>query len=140
MNLLWQMAVGKARVYNGVVNQRPGFDHMLFDCQENLPMPGVSFPENHVPYWNSDLEYNMIYQAFFFAQKHLQDHGCIVVFHSWSMDAKSTIAGLCQEYPNMVKKKEWMGMNRVHLTSAIDQTSTVRFYTFFKILFPFLIS
>ena len=119
------MAVGNPKVYNGVVNRWPGFDLMLFDCQENLPVPGVSFPATDVPDWNSDPEYNMIFQAFSFAEKHLFDHGCIVVFHSWSMDAKSTIAGLCEAYPKLVKKKEWMGMNRVHLTSAIDKTSTV---------------
>jgi hypothetical protein len=119
------MVKGKARVFGGVVNRWPGFDLMLFDCQENLPVPDVSTRANHVPYWNSDPEYNMINEAFFFAEKHLQDHGCIVVFHSWSVDAKSTIAGLCEGYPTMVKKKEWMGMNRVHLTSAIDQKNTV---------------
>jgi hypothetical protein len=65
------MGVGKARVYNRVVNQWLGFDLMLFDCQENLLVLGVSFLENHMPYWNSDPEYNMIYQAFFFAEMHL---------------------------------------------------------------------
>jgi hypothetical protein len=119
------MGVGKSRVFDGVVNQWPGFDLMLFDCQENLPMLGVSSADTEVPSWNSDPEYKMISEAFFFAEQHLQDHGCIVVFHSWSMDAKSTIAGLCDGYPVMVKKKEWMGMNRVHLTSPIDQNNTV---------------
>ena len=85
----------------------------------------VSSINIHVPSWNSDPEYNMINEAFFFAKQHLQDHGCIVVFHSWSVDAKSTIARLCIGYPVVVKKKEWMGMNRVHLTSTIDQNSTV---------------
>jgi len=61
------MVVGKPGLYDGVVNRWPGFDLMLFDCQENLPVPGLFFEVNHVPYWNVDKEYFMIYQAFTFA-------------------------------------------------------------------------
>lgn len=123
-----QMVVGKARVYDGVVNRCPGFDLMLFDCQENLPVPGVSFPATSVPSWNKDVEYEMISMAMFFAEKHLQDHGAMVVFHPWSVEAKGVIAGLCKIYPTMVVKKEYMGMNRVHLTSGFDQSSMVSLY------------
>jgi hypothetical protein len=131
------MSTGKARVYDNKVTHHPSVDLILFDCQENLPVPGVSFPATHVPTWNSDIEYEAIAMAFFFAEKHLQDHGCIVIFHSWSADAKGVIAGLCESYPTFVKKKEWMGMNRVHLTSALDKTTTVNFSQLFTIYWAF---
>ena len=76
------MALSMEKVYDGAVKQRPVFHLKLFDFQENLPMPGVSIPDTAVPSWNSDPDYNMINEAFFFAEKHLEDHGCIVVFHS----------------------------------------------------------
>jgi hypothetical protein len=71
--------------------------------------------------------------AFCFASNHLQEHGCVIVFHSWSAKAKSDIARLCETY-DMLKKKEWMGMNHMHLTSAIDKTKTVNFIRFLKLL------
>lgn len=123
--LCMQMVVGKVRVYDGVVNRHAGFDLMLFDCQENLPVPGISIPVTNLPPWNVDKEYDMINMAAYFADIHLQDHGCMVVFHSWSVAAKEVIAGICESYPTFVVKKEWMGMNRVHLTSPLDTSNTV---------------
>jgi len=62
------MVVGKARVYDGVVNCCPGFDLMLFDCQENLLVPRISILATYVPLWNKDAEYEMIGMAAFFAE------------------------------------------------------------------------
>ena len=129
-----QMVVGKARVYDGVVNRQPGFDLLIFDCPENLPVPDIG-GSNHIPYWNADKEYFTIYQAFTFASKHLQDDGRIVLFHSWGQDSLETIAGLLEEFPNIRKMKEWMGMNRMHLTSAVQLEQTVLFSKCFKIFF-----
>ena len=59
-----------------------------------------------------------------FDAEHLQDDGCIVLFHSYNKKSKENIATVCQAY-NLVQKKDWMGMNRMHLTSAIDNAKTV---------------
>ena len=121
-----QLSVGKPRMYNGVLNRRPGVDLVIFDCPENLPVPGVSSPKDAVPTWNADEEFEALQSVFGFAKMHLQDDGCMIVFHSWCADSKGNIAGLCETY-SMVKMKELMGVNRLHLTSAVDNTATVIF-------------
>jgi hypothetical protein len=122
------MAAGKNRVYDGVVNSCPGVDLILFDCPENLPVPEISFPMHAIPPWNSDEECEALNNVFLFAEKHLQDHGCLIVFHSRCGASKSNIAGLCLLYPTLVEKEDWLGMNRMHLTSPLDKTTTVRFW------------
>ena len=59
-----------------------------------------------------------------FAIEHLHDDGCIVLFHSYSKKSKENMARVCEAY-NLVQKKDWMGMNRMHLTSTIDNAKTV---------------
>lgn len=119
------MELEKARTYDGKVNRHPGVDLILFDCQENLPVPEVSSPMSAVPTWNSDPEYEALNNAFLFAETHLQDNGCMIVFHSWCAESKGVIVGLCEAYPTLVVKAEWLGSNRMHLTSAVDKTTTV---------------
>jgi len=84
----------------------------------------ISYPLIAVPIWNTDLEFEAIQEAFNFAEKHLQDHGCMVVFHPWSTDAKGVVAGLCKVYPFVIKK-DWLGINRIHLTSPVNPSNRV---------------
>jgi hypothetical protein len=113
-------------MFEGVLNARPGVDVIFIDCPENLPVPGLSSPANEVPKWNADPEDEALQLACSFAAEHLQDDGCIIVFHSYSIRSRQNIAGVCQTY-DLVKRKDWMGMNRMHLTSAIDNTMMVNF-------------
>jgi len=87
--------------------------------------------------WNEDLEGEVIQVAFAFATKHLQDHDYVIAFHSWSANAKNNIARVYKTYWMLVKK-EWMGMNCMHLTSVVDNTKMVHLLHFFKILSPFV--
>jgi hypothetical protein len=119
------MAPGKACTYDGIVNRHPRVDLLLFDCQENLPVPEVSFPMHLVPAWNSDPEYEVLNNAFLFVETHLQDSGCMIVFHSWCAASKGVIVGLCNAYPELVQKSEWVGYNQMHLTFALDKRTTV---------------
>jgi len=100
-------------------------DVILFDCSENLPVPEISSAQNDIPAWNEDTEYEAMHSVFAFAERHLQDHGCLVITHAFSVASKSAIVGLCEIYPMLKKKKEWLGMNRLWLTSATDITTTV---------------
>lgn len=125
-----QFSVGKSRIFNGVAKSKPALDLVFFDCQENLPVPGVSSPPTTVPAWNEDKEYEDLQSAFAFAELHLHDDGCMIVFHSFSAVSKGNIIGLCETY-QMLKKKEWLGMNRLHLTSALDVTTTVSSFSCF---------
>jgi hypothetical protein len=111
-------------MFNGEMCKKAGVDLILFDLQENLPVPGVSIPANQVPEWNSDKEFKEIELAIVFATKHLQDNGCVVIFHSWSAKARGVVVGLTQMYP-FLKFKEWLGINRMHLTSGLNPANTV---------------
>jgi len=84
-------------VYMGVVNWWPEVDLVLFNCLKNLPMLGVSFPPTKVPTWNADEEYKALQLVFGF-EKHLQDDGCMIVFHSWCTNSKGNVVGLCDTY------------------------------------------
>ncbi len=111
-------------MFHGKLNRWPGLDLIIIDCQENLPVPGVSSPPTVIPSWNADEGYDALQNAFVFAEKHLQDNGAFIIIHSYSTDSKANIAGLCDTY-SMIVRKEWMGMNRLHLSSAFDPSSTV---------------
>ena len=105
-------------------NARAGVDVIFIDCPKNLLMPGLSKPAHVVPAWNADRDNEALQFMCSFATEHLHDDGCIVLFHSYSRKSKENIAGMCEAY-NLVQKKEWMGMNRMYLTSAIDNAKTV---------------
>ncbi len=112
-------------------------DLIIYDCPENLPVPGVDCPKGKVPTWNADEEQEALNSACAFAEKHLQDNGCIIVFHSWCADSKGDIAKMCETY-SFMKIKELMAMNRLLLTSAIDNNTTVNFLLLFTLILLFI--
>ena len=111
-------------MFEGVPNARAGVDVIVIDCLENLPVPGLSKPLHVVPTWNANPDDEALQFMCSFAAEHLHDDGCIILFHSYSRKSKENIAGVCEAY-NLLQKKDWMGMNRMHLTSAIDNAKTV---------------
>jgi len=86
--------MGKPRMFKSVLNARPGVDIIFFHCPENLLVPGLSSLLAEVPNWNKDVEEEVLQSTFSFTAKHLQDHGCIVVFYLWNAKAKNNINGL----------------------------------------------
>ena len=117
------MSGGKTRLFEGVPNARAGVDVIFIDCPKNLPVPGLSKPPHAVPTWNADPDDEALQFMCSFAAEHLHDDGCIVLFHSYSKKSKENIVGVCEAYS--LVQKDWMGMNRMHLTSAIDNAKTV---------------
>ena len=87
-------------------------------------MPGISKPAHVVLAWNANADDEALQFMYSFVAEHLHDDGCIVLFHSYNKKSKENIAGVCEAY-NLVQKKDWMGMNHMHLTSAIDNAKTV---------------
>ena len=130
-----QMAVGKTRMFEGVANARAGVDVIFIDCPENLPVPGISLTLKEVPNWNADLDATTLQSASTFALEHLHDDGCIIVFHSFSIASRENLAGICEAF-DFKKKKDWLGMNRMHLTSPMDTTKTVYSIQIIQLLSP----
>ena len=74
------------------MSKYPLVDLIIFDCQENLPVPLIS--EKDVPSWNLDEVCAGMQNAFQFAEDNLQDNGCVLVFHSYSLQSRRMFAGL----------------------------------------------
>ena len=105
-------------------NAKASVDVIFIDCPENLPVPRLSKPPHVVPTWNANSDDEALQFMCSFAAEHLHDDGCIILFHSYSRKSKENIVGVCEAY-NLVHKKDSMAMNRMHLTSTIDNAKTV---------------
>ena len=98
-------------------------DLIIFDCQENLPVPLIS--EKDVPAWISDPTCVGMQNEFQFAEDSLQDNGCILVFHFYSLQSWRMFAGLQNVFKKLVMKKEWLAFNQLDLASGITIGQTV---------------
>jgi hypothetical protein len=113
----------KVRLYKGSTGVQPCLDLILADIPEGLPVPGISNPPTSIPTWNQEAD-EWLQPIFDFADNHLHDDGAIILFHPFRMTTKAMILGYCECFGFHVRK-EWWGMNRLHLTSPINQNVTV---------------
>ena len=107
------------------MSKDPLVDLIIFDCQENLPVPLIF--EKDVPSWNSDPACVGMQNAFPFAEDSLQDNGCVLVFHSYSLQSRRMFAGLQNVCKKLVMKKEWLAFNQLDLASGITPSHTIGF-------------
>jgi hypothetical protein len=121
--LIEQHSSDKRRAYKGSSGNHPCVDLILVDQPEGLPVPGISNPISSLPLWNQDSK-KWLEPIFYFADQHLQDDGALIIIHPFRLSTKSNILGYCKSYGFEIRK-EWWGMNRLHLTSAVHPTSTV---------------
>jgi hypothetical protein len=98
-------------------------DLMIVDMPEGLPVPGISIPASSVPQWNHEPR-ELLQPIFDFADQHLQDDGALIIIYPFRSATKSKILGYCKSYGFEVKK-DWWGMNRLHLTSPTNPLVTV---------------
>ena len=118
-----QHSKSKVRFYKGTTGVQPCLDLILADIPEGLPVPGISNPPTSIPAWNQET-HEWLQPIFDFADNHLHDDGAIILFHPFRMTTKAMILGYCECFGFQVRK-EWWGMNRLHLTSPINQSVTV---------------
>jgi hypothetical protein len=76
-----------------------------------------------VPEWNKRKK-GFLEVLFDFANSHLHDKGAIILFFSDDLDVKADLKGLMSAY-GFLTFKEWMGVNRLRMTSARDPSKTV---------------
>lgn len=96
---------------------------MILDIPDDLPVPHVSSPSTEVPEWNK-LRPKLLDNVFDFASAHLQDAGAILLFFSDDLKLKATLKGFNNTYGFTIFR-EWMGINRLRMISARDNSSTV---------------
>jgi hypothetical protein len=100
-----------------------GIDLMILDIPDDLPIPHLSSPTTNVPEWNK-LRPKFMDNIFDFASSHLQDAGAILLFFSDDLNLKATLRGFNNTYGFTVFR-EWMGINRLRMTSAKDKSTTM---------------
>jgi hypothetical protein len=100
-----------------------GVDLMILDIPDDLPIPHLSSPATAVPDWNK-LRPKFLDNVFDFASSSLQDAGAILIFFSDDLNLKATLRGFNNTYGFKVFR-EWMGINRLRMTSAKDKSTTV---------------
>jgi hypothetical protein len=114
----------RPRTYSSEDNMGFGMDLMILDIPDDLPVPHVSNPTTDVPDGNK-LRPKFMDNMFDFVALHLQDAGAILLFFSDDLKLKATLRGFNNTYGFTVFK-EWMGINRLQMTSAKDKSTTVR--------------
>jgi hypothetical protein len=96
---------------------------ILLDIPENLPVPNLSSPATSVPPWNT-LRLGFLDHVFDFASVHIQDRGAILLFFPDNLELKAKLRGYMTTY-SFALFREWMGINKLWMTSIRDKTKTV---------------
>jgi hypothetical protein len=96
---------------------------MIVDIPDDLPIPELSSPPSFVPEWNKQKK-GFLEVVFDFSNSHLHDKGAMLLFFSDDLDVKADLKGLMSAY-GFLAFKDWMGVNRLRMTSARDRSKTV---------------
>jgi hypothetical protein len=113
----------KARAFKGVQGIDGGVDLMIVDIPEGLPVPMVSSPPTSVPGWNS-VDRNFLPMVFDLGSSLVHDNGALLLFHKDNLKLRADIRGFAKAYHFSILK-EWMGINRLPITSARDASKIV---------------
>jgi hypothetical protein len=113
----------KARAFKGVQGTTGGVDLMIVDSPEGLPVPMVSSPPTSVPGWNS-VDRNFLPMVFDLGSSLVHDNGALLLFHKDNLKLRADIRGFAKAYHFSILK-EWMGINRLPITSARDASKIV---------------
>ena len=122
----------KARAFQGVQGASAGVDLMILDVPEGLPVPMVSDPTSFVPEWNK-LPERFVETIFEFASGLVHDNGVLHLFHPDDLQMKADIRGYLKAY-HFSLFKEFMGVNRLQLTSTRNASKTVSESCILKLL------
>jgi hypothetical protein len=96
---------------------------MIVDIPEGLPVPMVSSPPTSVPGWNS-VDRNFLPMVFDLGSSLVHDNGALLLFHKDNLKLRADIRGFAKAYHFSILK-EWMGINRLPITSARDASKIV---------------
>jgi hypothetical protein len=88
-----------------------------------LPIPIVYSPPTSVPVWNSADE-NFLPLVFDFGSSLVHDTGVLLFFHKDDLKLRADIKGYAKAYHFSIFK-EWIGINRLPITSPRDASKTV---------------
>jgi hypothetical protein len=113
----------KARAFKRVQGTAGGVDLMIVDIPEGLPVPMVSSPPTSVPGLNS-VDKNFMPMVFDCGSSLIHDNGALLLFHKDDLKLRANIRGFAKAYHFSILK-EWMGINRLPITSARDASKII---------------
>jgi hypothetical protein len=122
-----QYKMDRLRSFNGVANYFVGVDLIIVDILDNLSIPNISNANGEVPGWNVQ-KAGFLDELFDFASTHLQDDGAILLFHTGNLNLLKHLRGFQNVYRFKIHK-EWMGVNRLRMTSAKRPGQTVTYFS-----------
>ena len=122
----------KARAFRGVQGASAKVDLMIMDVPEGLPVPMVSNPTSSVPEWNK-LPKRFVETVFEFASGLVHDSGILLFFHPDDLQMKADIRGCLKAY-HFSLFKEFIGVNRLQLTSPRNSSKTMSDSCILKLL------
>ena len=123
----------KARAFRGVQDAKAGVDLMIMDILEGLPIPTVASPTSSVPEWNKLLD-RLLETVFKIASGLVHNNGVLLLFHPDDLQMRADIRGCLKAY-HFSLFKEFMGVNRLPLTSARNASKTVSISGILKFFF-----
>jgi hypothetical protein len=83
----------------------------------------VSSPPTSIPGWNS-ADKNFLPIVFDFGSSLVHDNGALLFFYKDDLKLRANIRGFAKAYHFSILK-EWMGINRLPITSVRDASKTV---------------
>jgi hypothetical protein len=96
---------------------------MIVDIPVGLPVPMVSSPPTSMLEWNSEHK-SFLSMVFDIGGSLVHNNGVLLLFHKDDMKLRADIRGYSKAY-NFSILKEWMGINRLPITSGRDASKTV---------------
>jgi hypothetical protein len=96
---------------------------MIVDIFKGLPVPMVSSPPTYVLKWNLANK-NFLPMVFDFGSSFVHDNGVLLFFHKDDLQLRVDIKGSAKAYHFSILK-EWIGINRLPITSARDASKIV---------------
>ena len=105
---------------------------MIIDILEGLPVPMVASPASSVPEWNKLLD-RFVETVLEIASRLVHDNGVLLLFHPDDLQMRADIQGCLKPY-HFSLFKEFMGVNRLSLTSARNSSKNVSISCILKLL------
>ena len=127
----------KTRAFRGVWDAKAGVDLMIMDIPEGLSVPTVASPTSSVPEWNKLLD-RFVETVFEIASGLVHDNGVLLLFYPDDLQMRANIRGCLKAY-HFSFFKEFMGVNRLPLTSARNASKTVSILGILKLLLLLLL-
>jgi hypothetical protein len=100
-----------------------GFDLVVVDIPEGLPVPGLSSPPAAIPDWNVNIK-SHLEAVFEFTHYYLHSNAPFLILMPESPTMRAEVQTYARTYDFKILK-DWWGFNSLRLASPKDPSTTV---------------